>query len=82
MTAFSGATPAYVPSPPGRGLQAMPALAFAWDGAATPTLTVTQVAGGALACTVSGQSLARGASVPQSLASAAAGGNSWEVGAA
>lgn len=68
MTAFSGVTSTRVADGTG---PAMPALSFAWDGAATPTLTVTEVAGGALAATVSGQALI-GDSAPPALLSAAA----------
>ena len=83
MPPFAGATAAYAQSPPGKPYQSFPALAFAWDGAATPTLTVTEVSGGALAATYSGQALAGSACAPQSVISAAtAAGNPWEVGPA
>ena len=81
MTAFAGATSAYSNSPPARPWASMPALSFVWDGAATPTLTVTVVSGGATCATYSGQALIQ-AGVPQSLLSAAKGSNSWEVGPA
>lgn len=81
MTAFAGATAAYTQSPPARPLQAMPALSFAWDGAATPTLTVTVVSGGSVCAVYSGQALIQ-AGVPQSLIAAAKGSNPWEVGPA
>jgi len=78
VTALSGSTPAYAPSPPGKGLQAMPALTFTWDGTPSlPTLTVKQ--GGVTCVTYSGQALIQD-SVPVAVMSAASGGNSWEVG--
>lgn len=80
MPAFAGATGAYVQGA-GKPYQSMPATSFTWDGAVTPTLTVT--AAGVVAAVVSGQALAGEACAPQSLISAAAAaGNSWEVGAA
>lgn len=80
MTALTGATAAYV-SGAGKPLQSMPALSFTWDGAATPTLTVT--VGAAPAVTYSGQAMAGFGGVPQALLSAAApAGNSWGVGPA
>jgi hypothetical protein len=82
MTAIAGATAAYTSSPPGRPLQSFPALSFTWDGAATPTLTVKVVSGGATCAVYSGQALIQ-AGVPSSLiAAAATGGNPWEVGPA
>jgi hypothetical protein len=82
VTACSGATAAYTSSPPGKGLQSMPALSFAWDGAATPTLTVKQVSDGTTAVVYSGQALIQ-SGIPGSLQSAGGtAGNSWEVGPA
>lgn len=83
MTAFAGATAAYVQNPPLKPYQGRPALSFTWDGAATPTLTVTETGDGSTCMTFSGQSLAGSASAPQALLSAASPtGNPWEVGAA
>ena len=65
MTAFSGASSA---TGAGAGGQALPAVTFSWDGAATPTLTDT---GGPV---ISGQALAGFAGIPQSLLSASQAG--------
>ncbi len=68
MTAFSGASSVTAAAAAG---QALPAITFSWDGAATPTLTDT---GGPV---ISGQSLAGFAGIPASLLSASqAGGKS------
>lgn len=75
MSAFSGVTPAYVQGA-GKPLQSLPALTLAWDGAATPTLTVTS--GGSAGLTVSGQAQAGFAGVPSALLEAVAPtGNPW-----
>ena len=81
MPAFTGAVAAYTQSPPARPLQAMPALSFTWDGAATPTLTVKEVSDATTCAVYSGQALIQ-AGVPQSLIAAAKGSNPWEVGPA
>jgi hypothetical protein len=63
MAAFSGTTTAF---------QNMPALSFAWDGAAVPALTVKEVSDGSTAAVITGQALARAASAPAALLAAAA----------
>lgn len=81
MTAWSGTVAAYSQSPPGKPWPSYPKLTLGWDGAATPTLTVTDFVTGTTDATVSGQALIQ-AGFPQSLLAAAAGGNGWEAGAA
>lgn len=71
MTAFAGAAAAYVQNPPGKPWQSMPALTVSWDGAATPTLTVTETGDGSTAAKFSGQALIQD-SVPAAVLSAAA----------
>lgn len=75
MTAFSGASSATVAGAYG---QALGALTYSWDGAATPTLTSPTGAGGN---TISGQAMAGLSGVPESLQNAAqaAGKNSYAV---
>jgi hypothetical protein len=51
---------------------AMPALDFTWDGAATPTLAVTEHSDGTTCYKASGQALAGIAGIPESLLAAAA----------
>jgi hypothetical protein len=83
VSAFAGAAAAYVSNPPAKPYPGRPALSFSWDGAATPTLTVTETADGTTCMTFSGQSLARSSGAPQSvIAAASPGGNPWEVGPA
>ena len=50
--------------PAGEGL---PAVNFTWDGAATPTLTVTEQSDGTTAAVISGQALAGEAAPPEQL---------------
>jgi hypothetical protein len=83
VTALTGSVAAYVPSPPGKPYQGRPGLSFTWDGAATPTLTVTETGDGTTCMKFSGQSLAGSASAPQALLSAASPtGSAWEAGPA
>lgn len=83
MTALAGSVAAYAQSSPGKPWPGRPALSFSWDGAAVPTLTVTETGDGSTCMTFSGQALAGSASPPQALLSAAsATGNAWEAGPA
>jgi hypothetical protein len=81
MSAFAGVTPAYVQGGVGKPFPSMASLSFSWDGAATPTLTVKDAGSGLVDVTYSGQALIQ-SGVPQSVLSAASGGNPWEVGPA
>ena len=69
MTAFTGATSARAADGTG---PAMPALNLSWDGAATPTLTVTENSDGTTCYKASGQAVAGVAGVPEGLLAAAA----------
>lgn len=60
-------TPYQGSDPAGEG---MPALSFSDDGAATPTLTVTEVSDGTTAVVISGQAFAQEASPPVQLLAA------------
>lgn len=68
MTAFTGATS--IRAADGTG-PAMPALNVSFDGAATPTLTVTENSDGTTCAKFSGQAMVA-AGIPVSLVSAAA----------
>jgi hypothetical protein len=69
VTAFTGGTSARAADGTG---PAMPALNVSWDGAATPTLTVTENSDGTTCSKFSGQAMATEAGIPPSLLAAAA----------
>lgn len=81
MPAFTATVAAYTSSPPARPLQSFPSLSVAWDGAATPTLTVKTVSDGKTCAVYSGQAMVQ-AGIPQPLLSAAKGASPWLVGPA
>lgn len=52
---------------------------FVWDGNATPTMIVTDHAGGLTELVVSGQALAGMSGIPSNLLAAAAGKNPYAI---